>query len=360
MANRDLGMLTRDLVVKIGGLTHSIDKAQRASDTLTKAMQALAVNDSVRKSARQQPLLQTHSWDAMLEAGQSTFSQLAQLAVDYAGDTSDIYRALFAVEQGFEIARSTYLDIREKWQQTSQWYAEQRQQLTQWYAERQQRLADALDHELITETEYQQAKLKLYADTARQQQLLQAESWDAMLEAGQSTFGKLTQLAADYAGNTSGIYRALFAVEQGFEIARSMLAVHEAIVEATAKQSWLEKLLGIASAAVPFLGEMFGLAMPAGVAHAGINHVPQTGTWLLQKGERVTTAQTATRLDRTLAQLGANPSPRSAVAYPQHIRIVNTVDPELVKGYLGSDDGERLILNVIGNNPSLIKKIVSA
>ena len=96
------------------------------------------------------------------------------------------------------------------------------------------------------------------------------------------------------------------------------------------------------------------------LAHAGIDHVPQTGTWLLQKGERVTTAQTATRLDRTLAQLGVNPSPRQQVAHPQHIRIVNTVDPELVKGYLGSDDGGRLILNVIGNNPSLIKKIVSA
>lgn len=38
----------------------------------------------------------------------------------------------------------------------------------------------------------------------------------------------------------------------------------------------------------------------AGMAHDGIDSVPETGTWLLQKGERVTTAQTSAKLDKTL------------------------------------------------------------
>ena len=38
----------------------------------------------------------------------------------------------------------------------------------------------------------------------------------------------------------------------------------------------------------------------AGMAHDGIDSVPETGTWLLQKGERVTTAETSAKLDRTL------------------------------------------------------------
>ena len=41
----------------------------------------------------------------------------------------------------------------------------------------------------------------------------------------------------------------------------------------------------------------------AGMAHDGIDAVPETGTWLLQKGERVTTAQTSAKLDRTLEQV---------------------------------------------------------
>lgn len=38
----------------------------------------------------------------------------------------------------------------------------------------------------------------------------------------------------------------------------------------------------------------------AGMAHDGIDSVPADGTWFLQKGERVTTAETSAKLDRTL------------------------------------------------------------
>lgn len=40
-----------------------------------------------------------------------------------------------------------------------------------------------------------------------------------------------------------------------------------------------------------------------GVAHDGIDAIPQTGTWLLEKGERVTTAQTSAKLDATLERI---------------------------------------------------------
>ncbi|MDF0734175.1 phage tail tape measure protein [Pseudomonas entomophila] len=40
-----------------------------------------------------------------------------------------------------------------------------------------------------------------------------------------------------------------------------------------------------------------------GMAHDGIDSVPREGTWLLQKGERVTTANTSAKLDRTLSDI---------------------------------------------------------
>ncbi|HCU2047451.1 TPA: phage tail tape measure protein [Pseudomonas aeruginosa] len=46
----------------------------------------------------------------------------------------------------------------------------------------------------------------------------------------------------------------------------------------------------------------------AGMAHDGIDAVPETGTWLLQKGERVTTAETSAKLDRTLDDVRSNQS----------------------------------------------------
>ncbi len=49
----------------------------------------------------------------------------------------------------------------------------------------------------------------------------------------------------------------------------------------------------------------------AGMAHDGIDSVPEDGTWLLQKGERVTTAETSAKLDRTLDSIGSNKGPTS-------------------------------------------------
>lgn len=58
-----------------------------------------------------------------------------------------------------------------------------------------------------------------------------------------------------------------------------------------------------------------GSSALAGMAHDGIDSVPETGTWLLQKGERVVTSQTSAKLDETLDRVnqqstqGANFSP---------------------------------------------------
>lgn len=41
----------------------------------------------------------------------------------------------------------------------------------------------------------------------------------------------------------------------------------------------------------------------AGMAHDGIDSIPQTGTWLLEKGERVTTAETSAKMDRVLEDI---------------------------------------------------------
>lgn len=45
-----------------------------------------------------------------------------------------------------------------------------------------------------------------------------------------------------------------------------------------------------------------GLSL-VGMAHDGIDSVPKTGTWLLEKGERVTTAETSARLDSVLDRI---------------------------------------------------------
>jgi hypothetical protein len=54
------------------------------------------------------------------------------------------------------------------------------------------------------------------------------------------------------------------------------------------------------AAAAAAVANLVGEVSAVGMAHDGIDSVPETGTWLLQKGERVTTAATSAKLDATL------------------------------------------------------------
>ncbi|NWC96073.1 MULTISPECIES: tape measure protein [unclassified Pseudomonas] len=51
------------------------------------------------------------------------------------------------------------------------------------------------------------------------------------------------------------------------------------------------------------LASAVGMTALAGMAHDGIDAVPKDGTWFLQEGERVTTAQTSAKLDAVLSRI---------------------------------------------------------
>lgn len=57
------------------------------------------------------------------------------------------------------------------------------------------------------------------------------------------------------------------------------------------------------AATAPYVAAVVASSGLSGMAHDGIDAVPETGTWLLQKGERVTTAATSAKLDATLERV---------------------------------------------------------
>lgn len=79
----------------------------------------------------------------------------------------------------------------------------------------------------------------------------------------------------------------------------------------------------------------------SGMAHDGIDAVPETGTWLLQKGERVTTAATSAKLDATLDRV-ANQSTDGGTIYSPTITIPingNPSDATLALVRKAADEG---------------------
>ena len=59
-----------------------------------------------------------------------------------------------------------------------------------------------------------------------------------------------------------------------------------------------------------------------------------------------------------LSNSNNNPQPAAPIVNT-NVRMVNVIDPSVVSDFLGSSDGEKVILNVIRNNPGVIKSVGS-
>jgi ketol-acid reductoisomerase len=91
-------------------------------------------------------------------------------------------------------------------------------------------------------------------------------------------------------------------------------------------------MASVAAATASIVGNIGAI----GMAHEGIDSIPQTGTWLLEKGERVTTAETSAKMDRVLEDIRAGqregfgrPVRRSS-SVQQTIQVTGTIDPHTV------------------------------
>ncbi|HBS1744775.1 TPA: phage tail tape measure protein [Klebsiella pneumoniae] len=119
-----------------------------------------------------------------------------------------------------------------------------------------------------------------------------------MLSSVVDGLGSMVDLTRTAFGEQSGVYKAAFAVQKAAAIAQSVIAIQQGIAMAAANP-FPYNPAAMASVAASTAGIVSNIAA-VGMAHDGIDAVPETGTWLLQKGERVVTANTSAKLDATL------------------------------------------------------------
>lgn len=172
-----------------------------------------------------------------------------------------------------------------------------------------------------------EAKAELTAQWDEQELKLKQEHEDALaaiersrqqvtMSANEQFFGNLSGLARTFFGEQSGLYKAAFVAEKSYAIAKTLLNAPKTASDAYSAMAGIPVIgpaLGIAAAAAAVTAQLAQVAAVknvnlSGMAHDGIDAVPETGTWLLQKGERVTTAETSAKLDRTLDDVRSNQS----------------------------------------------------
>ncbi len=135
-----------------------------------------------------------------------------------------------------------------------------------------------------------------------------------MLSSVVDGLGSMVDMTRTAFGEQSGIYKAAFAVQKAAAIAQSIIAIQQGIAMAAANP-FPYNLAAMASVAASTASIISNISA-VGMAHDGIDAVPETGTWLLQKGERVTTAATSAKLDATLDRVATQSTGGGAIYAP--------------------------------------------
>lgn len=199
-------------------------------------------------------------------------------------------------------------------------------------------LQDALNKRLEIQNDYYKQQDELQNDYSAglisgfaAQATAAMDLYSTMQQVGAQTFSSMTDMIITWA-ETGKLNAQDFAATFIQSVGAAMLQYAAAQVAMAALNAFTQWI------GVPYVGpavapaQAIAAAAAAGVfmtaigsalhgqAHDGIDSVPETGTWLLQKGERVTTAKTSAKLDATLDRV-ANQSTGGGAIYSPNINI---------------------------------------
>ncbi|HBW9435739.1 TPA: phage tail tape measure protein [Klebsiella pneumoniae] len=227
------------------------------------------------------------------------------------------------------------------------------------YDKKKEALQNSLDERLKIQEEYYKKQDELQNDGAAgfisglaTQIEASMDLYTNMQQVGAQAFSSLTDMIIDWA-ETGKLNVKDFASTFLQSVGSTLLSYAAAQVAMAGLQAFTA-MIGVpfvgpeiagpaaiaATAAAGVLAIGVGTALQ-GQAHDGIDSVPETGTWLLQKGERVTTAKTSAKLDATLDRV-ANQSTGGGTIYSPTITIPingNPSDATLALVRKAADEG---------------------
>lgn len=195
--------------------------------------------------------------------------------------------------------------------------------LNKWRETELQSLADLNDAKLLSDQDYFERKAALEQQYAKRTDDIAKASMNAQL----SVMGNLADSAAGVLSTigqeSSAAYKTMFLVSKAASMAQAIVNTEQAATLALAQgggiagipMSSIVRASGYASVAA------IGATSIMGMAHDGIDKVPREGTWLLDKGERVTTANTSAKLDKTLDNIQNNNTSNASIVFAPQITV---------------------------------------
>lgn len=249
----------------------------------------------------------------------------------------------------------------------------QRIQLQNWYADQlamYQRFREQFaesgaffdEQQAALQMEYQEHLTKIWTDGEHERKENLEQGYIALLDVAGKYYEGVEGEEAAYTRAAIQLGKTLLTEKgrQAFKsIVQSTNSAAMGAYEALASIPYVGPALGAAAAAAIYTAGGIAGAEVLGIAHDGLDRVPQTGTYLLEQGERVTTERTSARLDRTLDNVQR--SMGSSSSGGQSIRVVNVFDANDVGNeYMSSSDAETNVMNIVKRNQRTIQTLASS
>lgn len=139
------------------------------------------------------------------------------------------------------------------------------------YAAQLERLRQAREMQAITNEQYNKREQQAAREHADQLAQIEQAKNSLLLSSSSETFGQMASLARGFAGEQSGIYRAMFAASKAFAIAEGALKIQGFILSA-AHLPWPANLGAMASAAATgasIMSNIRSVSMAGGRRHGG-------------------------------------------------------------------------------------------
>ncbi|AOX63625.1 hypothetical protein BIZ42_16340 [Stenotrophomonas sp. LM091] len=278
---------------RLNGVKDANEKAAKATEEFAKLRKELNREDSLGVDLARERLKVIQAAAAAGAANDSDYAATARRALDQVGGTgADGFAGPDALYGG---AAGEFTKIDKAMEQENARYEAQLEALNEYRQSR----ADL-------ESEWDAQEEQMRAEHQKRLQSLEDSRWQVTLTAAQQGLGSVTDIMRNSFGEQSALYKVAFVAQKAAAIAQATLAIQAGMAEA-AKNPWPANLAAIASVAAATAGIISSISA-VGMAHDGIDSVPETGTWLLQKGERVTTAATSAKLDATLERVARDSS----------------------------------------------------
>lgn len=214
-----------------------------------------------------------------------------------------------------------------------------------------------LDSEAVTETERQDLLRRLKQQFDDEQAQAENKRLQTQLNGAAQLFDGMAGLAKAYGGEQSKAYKALFAVSKAFSIAQAAMSISTGLAKAQ-ELGWPANLAEMARVAATGAGivsqiqgsNFSGAYDQGGQIPAGkFGIVGEYGPEVVRGPASVTGRVATERMMRETSGESA-PAPSPVV----NVRNINVLDPTVVGDYLGTDEGEQMIMNVVQRNQAVL------